>query len=89
MAVGEAALNVVEHAYGGRQGNLTVHGQRHHGELTVIVQDFGHWRAPVERGRGRGTSIMQGFADTVKTQTGATGTTVELSWRITPRQAVR
>jgi len=89
MAVGEAALNVVEHAYAGHQGNLTVHGERHGGELIVTVQDFGHWRAPVERGRGRGTSIMQGFADSVKTQTGATGTTVELRWAITPRPAVR
>lgn len=80
MAVGEAALNVVEHAYGGRPGNLTVHGEIHGNLLMITVRDFGRWRPQVDRGRGRGTRIMKGFADSVRTHTGPAGTLVELTW---------
>lgn len=80
MAVGEAALNVVEHAYGGRPGNLTVHGEIHGNLLTITVRDFGRWRPQVDRGRGRGTRIVEGFADSVRTHTGPAGTLVELTW---------
>ncbi len=88
IAVGEAALNVVEHAYGGRPGKLTVQGEQHGETLTITVRDFGQWRQQTNRGRGRGTRIMQGFADLVKTQTGTTGTLVELSWTLRRTTAV-
>ncbi len=88
IAVGEAALNVVEHAYGGRPGKLTVQGEQHGETLTITVRDFGQWRQQTDRGRGRGTRIMQGFADRVKTQTGPTGTLVELSWTLRRATAV-
>lgn len=82
IAVGEAALNAVEHAYEVGSGNLTVQGEQHDKVLTVTVRDFGKWKAPVERGRGRGTRIMKSLADTVTTSTGPTGTAVELTWAL-------
>ncbi|MGH2405320.1 MAG: SpoIIE family protein phosphatase, partial [bacterium] len=82
MAVGEAALNVVEHAYDGRQGSLTIQGERQGERLTIIVRDVGRWRQPVDRGRGRGTRIMKGFTDSTNTYTGPTGTVVEMTWSL-------
>ncbi|MGQ0572038.1 MAG: SpoIIE family protein phosphatase [Armatimonadota bacterium] len=84
MAVGEAALNAVEHAYEIGSGNATVHGEQHDNVLTITVRDFGKWKAPIERGRGRGIRIMKSFADTVTTSTGPTGTAVELTWTLDP-----
>jgi serine phosphatase RsbU (regulator of sigma subunit)/anti-sigma regulatory factor (Ser/Thr protein kinase) len=80
IAVGEAVLNVVEHAYTGRPGKLAVQAEVHGDTLTITVRDFGRWRQAVERGRGRGTKIMQTFADSMRTRTGPEGTQVELSW---------
>jgi anti-sigma regulatory factor (Ser/Thr protein kinase) len=81
VAVGEATLNVVEHAYRGKRDRMVVRAELEDGDAVVIrVRDFGRWRPPVDRGRGRGTRIMQGFADTITTTTGPTGTTVELRW---------
>jgi anti-sigma regulatory factor (Ser/Thr protein kinase) len=54
LAVGEAVLNVMEHAYSGRPGVVTVRGEWQGEALTVLVADQGQWRAPVERGGGAG-----------------------------------
>jgi anti-sigma regulatory factor (Ser/Thr protein kinase) len=82
LAVGEAALNVVEHAYRGAQGTLTVRGNRLGEILTITVSDTGRWRQARERGRGRGTRIMNALSGNVKTVTGSTGTVVEFTWRL-------
>ena len=82
IAVGEAALNVVEHAYRGIRGNIVIRGEVTGNAITVTVRDFGQWRPQVERGHGRGTRIMQGFSDGVKTFTTPGGTTVQLSWTL-------
>ncbi len=80
MAVGEAALNVVEHAYEGRPGTMTVQGERQGDRLMISVRDLGRWRSPVDRGRGRGTRIMKGFTESTTTHTGPQGTVVEMTW---------
>ncbi len=82
VAVGEAALNAVEHAYRGVRGNIVVRGELTGDALTVTVKDFGQWRPQVERGRGRGTRIMRGFSDGLKTFTTPAGTTVQLVWTL-------
>ncbi|HEV8338963.1 MAG TPA: SpoIIE family protein phosphatase [bacterium] len=87
LAVGEAALNAVEHAYRGRPGRVAVRGERIGDTLTVSVRDFGQWQAPQEQGRGRGTSVMRGFSDTFKTYRSPAGTLVEISWRLRERSA--
>lgn len=80
FAVGEAALNTVEHAYRAAGGQLHVRGERRGDTLVVTVRDVGEWREPVERGRGRGLRIMRQLADEVNVETGAEGTSVELVW---------
>ncbi|MGH2372674.1 MAG: SpoIIE family protein phosphatase [bacterium] len=85
MAVGEAALNVVEHAYQGRQGALTIQGERQGDRLMISVRDAGRWRPPVDRGRGRGTRIMKGFTESTNTHTGPQGTVVEMTWVLDQR----
>lgn len=87
LAVGEAALNAVEHAYRGRPGRVAVRGERVGDTLTVSVRDFGQWRAPQEEGRGRGTGMMQGFSDDLKTYTSPAGRLVTISWRLAERSA--
>lgn len=82
FAVGEAALNTVEHAYRERGGQLVVRGERRDDTIVIAVQDIGQWREPVERGRGRGLRMMHEFADGVKVATGPEGTVVELSWAL-------
>lgn len=85
MAVGEAALNVVEHAYEGRPGALTIQGERQDDRLVISVRDLGRWRPPVDRGRGRGTRIMKGFTESTNTHTGPQGTVVEMTWVLDQR----
>lgn len=80
IAVGEAALNAVEHAYRGTPAALMVRARSIDGGLTVEVVDRGQWRTSQQQGRGRGTRIMQGFAHTVRTHSGPGGTAVELTW---------
>ncbi len=82
LAVGEAALNAIEHAYSGQPGRVAVRGERIGETLTVSVRDFGHWQTPQEDGRGRGTGMMRGFSDDFKTYTSAAGTLVQMSWRL-------
>jgi serine phosphatase RsbU (regulator of sigma subunit)/anti-sigma regulatory factor (Ser/Thr protein kinase) len=82
VAAGEAVLNVVEHAYRGAPGRMVVRAERRGSTVVINVRDFGAWQLPVERGRGRGTRIMQGFADSVTSTTGPTGTSIELRWEV-------
>ncbi|MGH2454402.1 MAG: SpoIIE family protein phosphatase [bacterium] len=87
LAVGEATLNAVEHAYRGRPGRVTVRGARAGEVLTVSVRDYGQWQAPRDAGRGRGTGMMRGFSDEFKLYTSPAGTLVEMSWRLAERPA--
>ncbi len=80
IAVGEAALNTVEHAYRGTPDALVVRAGSAEGTLTVEVVDRGQWRTTRRHGSGRGTRIMEGFAHAVQTHSGPSGTAVELTW---------
>jgi GAF domain-containing protein/anti-sigma regulatory factor (Ser/Thr protein kinase) len=81
IAVGEAALNTVEHAYRGTPDALVVRARPSGTSLIVEVIDRGQWRTAAQRGRGRGTRIMEGFAQAVRTNSGPTGTAVELTFQ--------
>lgn len=87
LAVGEATLNAVEHAYRGRPGRVTVRGARAGEVLTVSVRDYGQWQAPRDARRGRRTGMMRGFSDEFKLYTSPAGTLVEMSWRLAERPA--
>ena len=83
LAVGEAAANAVEHAYGGTPGRLTVHASVVGGEqVAVTVADEGRWRAaPTDPGfRGRGLQLVRELsAGSVEVERGTSGTVVRFA----------
>jgi anti-anti-sigma factor len=83
LATGEAASNVVEHAYGPNGGVLEIEATHDEGSFTVVVRDQGTWRAARDQDRGRGLTLMRQLVDDVDVVTTATGTEVHLRRDIT------
>ena len=83
LALGEAAANAVEHAYGGRPGRLRVEATLVGGErVAVTVADEGRWRtAPADPGfRGRGLQLVRELsAGSVEVERGNGGTVVRFA----------
>ena len=83
LATSEACANAIEHAYGPAPGILEVSASMSpSGEALVEVRDYGSWRAPRGRNRGRGLMLMEGLTDSVEVIRGADGTTVQLLRRL-------
>jgi sigma-B regulation protein RsbU (phosphoserine phosphatase) len=78
VAVGEAASNVVEHAYGPSGGTVSVRLVAEPSAIVAVVRDHGRWRSPRGSNRGRGTVLMRGLVDEVKVEHLADGTRVTL-----------
>ncbi|HYK51962.1 MAG TPA: SpoIIE family protein phosphatase, partial [Candidatus Eremiobacteraceae bacterium] len=78
VASGEAISNVIEHAYGLREGTVRVVGSRIDDNLVVEISDKGSWRAPRSEGRGRGLALMRSIVDQADVTADADGTTVRL-----------
>jgi anti-sigma regulatory factor (Ser/Thr protein kinase) len=78
VAVGEAANNVIEHAYGALRGTLTVRAKRMDPDIVVEVADHGAWRRSRIDSGGRGLQIMRGLVDKVDIASTPDGTTVTL-----------
>ena len=87
LAVHEAAANVVEHAYPGGGGELVVRARADDGQIVVVVEDDGQWRAPSRTDqRGRGLALMHGLMDDVEITPleDGSGTRVTLRRRVHP-----
>jgi anti-sigma regulatory factor (Ser/Thr protein kinase) len=82
VAVGEAASNAVEHAYGPGGGTVSVSVQLDDADAVVRVSDTGQWREPRGTGRGRGTLIMRTTTDDFRVDRTPSGTEVVLRRRI-------
>ncbi|MEV6620985.1 SpoIIE family protein phosphatase [Amycolatopsis sp. NPDC051106] len=86
LASYEALSNSVEHAYRDdpRPGAVEVHGERHRGQVTVTVTDYGTWkvRDATDTLRGRGLSLIGVLADHTTTIHRDNGTTVILTWTV-------
>lgn len=83
LAAAEACANSIEHAYGLAPGVVEVRARISAGPgVTVSISDFGNWRAPRGKNRGRGLVLMEGLTDGVEVLRRDEGTTVELSRRI-------
>lgn len=78
VAAGEAISNVIEHAYGLREGTIRLTGKRVDDHLVVEISDNGRWRAPRSEGRGRGLELMRSIVDEVDVTADDSGTTVRL-----------
>jgi anti-anti-sigma factor len=95
-ALGEAAANAVEHAYGHLDGAsdeapgeftyALTHEPGDEGGITVEVRDEGRWRTvPADPGhRGRGVQVMHAIGRDVRIDRGAGGTTVTFRVPVPP-----
>ena len=79
LAVGEAAANVVEHAYGPGGGSLEVDVELQGRTVTATVRDSGDWREARGSNRGRGTEMMRGLVDSVRVDHDGAGTRIVLT----------
>jgi GAF domain-containing protein/anti-sigma regulatory factor (Ser/Thr protein kinase) len=78
VAVGEAAANAVEHAYGPVDDDFVVRAERDGDHCVFTVSDRGSWRSSRGRNRGRGLALMRELMDDVQVDSGADGTVVTL-----------
>ena len=84
VAVSEAASNAISHAYDGRDASFDVEGSRNADTVTITIRDYGHWRAPRGRERGRGLNLMRTLIDQVEVDRGETGTAIRLRHTLKP-----
>ena len=82
VACSEAATNAVEHAYGPGAADFRVTCDDRDGEVTVVVRDWGRWREPRGRDRGRGLGLMEGLMDRTQVAHGDSGTEVPMVRRL-------
>jgi GAF domain-containing protein/anti-sigma regulatory factor (Ser/Thr protein kinase) len=82
VAVGEAAANAVEHAYGPVDAKFDVLAEAEGGEVHIKVADHGRWRPARGRNRGRGMDVMSKLMDDVQVDRGEHGTTVTMRRRL-------
>ena len=87
VAAGEAISNVIEHAYGLREGMIRVVGKRVEDDLVVEISDKGTWRPPRSEGRGRGLALMRSIVERADVIADADGTTVHLVLALAPMTA--
>lgn len=87
VAVGEAATNAVEHAYGPGDAVFEVDASLINGDVAISVRDFGAWRSPRGAHHGRGQGIMRSLMDVVEIEPTRHGTEVRMRRRL--RRAVR
>jgi PAS domain S-box-containing protein len=83
IACGEACANVIQHAYGAKEGLLEVDLVMLDGTIEVTVRDRGAWRPPGGgRGAGYGERLIRGLMDSVDVKSGSGGTIVRMRRRL-------
>ena len=88
LAAAEAAANAIEHAYGLAPGVFEVRASvSEDGDVALSIIDFGNWRPPRGKNRGRGLLLMEGLTDSVEVIHRNEGTTVELNRRLREAEA--
>ena len=79
LAVNEACMNVIEHAYEREGGGVfTLEGHLDGQTVVLIVRDDGRWSEVRARGRGRGLKLMEATMDSVQLSFSSQGTIVVL-----------
>ncbi|HEX8066420.1 MAG TPA: GAF domain-containing protein [Thermoleophilaceae bacterium] len=80
VAVGEAAANAIEHAYGPVEAEFGLDVDLVEGRIVAIeLRDSGRWRSARGEHRGRGLSLMRALMDEVDVAMDHDGTVVRMS----------
>jgi anti-sigma regulatory factor (Ser/Thr protein kinase) len=87
VAVGEAAANAVEHAYGPVDADFELTAELRSGDVEVTVGDRGRWRPARGQNRGRGMTLMDDLMDQVDIETADHGTLVRMRRRLGAERA--
>ena len=91
LALGEAAANAAEHAYGRDGGEFAYSvARRADGDLEVSVRDHGRWRpVPEDNGhRGHGLRVIGQIAEDLRIERGDDGTHVRFRVPVPPPPVV-
>jgi PAS domain S-box-containing protein len=86
LVASEACTNCVEHAYRGhRAGTMSLEAHVVDGEVRARITDSGSWKTPAARpgNSGRGMVLMRALSDALNLDCTPTGTTVDLTFRLT------
>ena len=78
IACGEACANVIQHAYGAKEGPLEVDLILLDRTVEVTVRDRGSWRPSGGRDVGHGERLIRGLMDSVDVSSGSGGTVVRM-----------
>lgn len=90
LVVNEACTNCVEHAYRGHSvGSMLTEVDAVDGHLRARVTDAGSWKPPAADpgNSGRGLVLMRAISDSMQLDTTPTGTTVDLTFTLSPAVA--
>lgn len=79
LAVSEAAMNAIEHAYGPSEAEFDLNASIREGRFHAEVADQGSWRERRDNDRGRGLAIIEALMQDVEVSAEPTGTTVRMS----------
>jgi anti-anti-sigma factor len=82
LAVGEAATNVIQHAYTSTGGQVEVEASIRQGVAQIEVRDHGHWRPSRPDEGGRGLLLMQKLVEKVDVVSSPEGTEIRLCRRL-------
>jgi len=82
VATGEACSNVIQHAYGAKEGIVGLDLAMVDGHVEVTVEDRGSWRPGVSTDGGRGLHLMRRLMDPVELLRRPDGTTVRMRRRL-------
>jgi anti-sigma regulatory factor (Ser/Thr protein kinase) len=78
VAVGEAAANAIEHAYGPAPAHFEIDADLDGETVAITVRDEGIWRAPRGLHRGRGLGLIQELMDDFDVARAESGTEVRM-----------
>ena len=85
LAVSEAAMNAIEHAYGPSEAEFDLSASISGDEFRAEVRDSGRWRERRSDDRGRGLAIIEALMDDVEVTADPTGTSVRMRRRMGQR----
>jgi anti-sigma regulatory factor (Ser/Thr protein kinase) len=81
LACGEVCTNVIQHAYGAKEGPLEISLDVRDGTAEVTIRDQGCWRPPSGIHGGYGLPLVQELMESVELMGGPDGTVVRMRRR--------